>query len=446
LKFIRIVLFFRRWCKIGLRVLFFGIMIGCDSGATDVGIEGFNSGGAAGTPHIDTLYADAISDYKSFMDSVSTGSADRLYLGSVDGCDFKIVMRFVFPSDVDSVVVTSAHLRMTSTASYGSGGSFTAAVHPVQKKWSEADLRWSRFDDRVDTAITYAQATITNAPAAGTVFSFPIPKDTVQHWIYATTDTNRHNYGIMIDVPAGAAFAQQFYSANNTINGQPDTTIAPRLVLTYQQLVSGQIVDKQLSVSPVTLTSATGGSTYTGGDHGYLYRDRNAQPANTITVGSGVVYHALLRFNTTKLPPSATVSNAVLVMKVDPAHSYNYTASTDSIALQAIRVETLPAKWAAGEIAINATDYAILKSSGLFHDHLTDHIKGTDDTLRLTLGGQMQAWVIRPSTNTGFELFNGNELNGDFKKFYRVRFFNDPVGDRDRSPKIVIYYTLPPSN
>jgi hypothetical protein len=439
-------LFFLNVQAVCVFVLFISGMIGCDGGATDVGIEGFNSSGASGTLHTDTLYAEAISDSKSFMDSVSTGSTNRLYLGSVDGYDFKIVMKFVFPSDVDSVTVTGAQLVMTSSASYGSGGSLTARFHPVTRAWNVSDLRWSRFDDRVDTTTTYAQATITKAPATGTVFTFNIPVDTVQHWIYATTDTNRHNYGFVIDAPVGAGFAQQFYSANNTVGGQPDTTIVPRLKFTYIQIVNGQPVSKQLFIAPVTINTATGGSTYSGGDHGYLYRDRNPQPSHTITVGGGVVYHALLRFNVANIPASATISNAVLVMKVDPAYSYNYTANTDSIAIQAVRVETLPVDWNAGGLILNTADLASLSTSGLPHDHLTDNIKGTDDTLHLTIGTQMQTWVNRSSTNTGLELFSGNEHNGDFSKLYRVRFINDPVADRDHSPKIILFYTKPPNN
>jgi hypothetical protein len=196
----------------------------------------------------------------------------------------------------------------------------------------------------------------------------------------------------------------------------------------------------------VTISTSTGGVSYSGGEHGYVYRDRSPQPGNTITVGGGVIYHALLNFNTDRLPASATVSNAVLLMRVDPAGSYHYNANTDSIALQAARVETSPAQWKAGDLTLNATDYFNLRVGGLPHDHLTDNIKRTDDTLRLTIGAQLQSWVTKPASNYGLEIFSGGELSGNFRNLYRVRFINDPAGDRDRSPKIIIYFTLPPSN
>lgn len=429
-----------------LFVFAYSLPTGCDSGDTDIGIEGFNSHGAAGTLHTDTLYADAITNYTSLMDSISTGGSDRLYLGSVDDYDFKIVMFFVFPSEIESVHVTGAQLKLTSTASYGSGGSFTAAIHPVQKSWNVGDLRWNRFDGAVDTSVIISQVSIANTPAAGTVFSFSDSalKDTVQNWIYAIRDTNRHNYGIMIDVPLGAGFVQQFYSGNNTSGaGVPDTAIVPRLEFSYTRVVNGEVNTGTLSITPVTLSNSFGGNSYFGGSHGYLYRDRNPQASNSLTVGSGVVYHALLKFNTDSIPASATINNAVLVMHLDPAGNYFYNANTDSVALQGIRVETQPADWKAGELTINGNDFSGILNSASYRSRLTDHIKGTDDTLRMSIGTQLQGWIGRPAGNAGLELFNADELSGNFRRLYRVRFINNP-GDRDHSPKIIVYYTLPP--
>lgn len=421
------------------------LFIACDDAPSDVGLEGFDRDGATGEIKKDTLYVDDITNYTSFMDSVVTSGTNRLYLGSVDQYDFRILMRFFFANVDDSIRVTSAALEFVSSASYGSGGSFQANVHSITRDWSASDLKWDRFQEGRDYGASYTQTMITNTNSAGTLFSIPFPIDTVQNWVYATTDTNRHNYGIMVDFPEGSAgFVQQFYSGQSLKSADiehPESSTAPRLTFVYQKIDrdNGNITVDTIFIAPVIKT-LDDGNNYTGGIHGYIYRDRSPQPSNVLTLGNGVVYHPMMRFDVGKIPATATISNAILIMRTDPAGNYNYTAG-DSLEVQMTRVESSPDEWVPGNIEINATDYNLLLGSGTFRDRLTDNLN--NDTIRLDITLQFQRWVVEPENNFGLQLINEDEFKGDFSRIYRTRIYYNS-SDRENSPKIVIYYTLPP--
>lgn len=423
-----------------LTILFFGIA-GCeDDGPNAVGLSGIDTGQLAGNIKTDTLYINDIERDTSYMDTVGTSSSDRLYLGSIDNYDFQIAMRFTMPSEIESVTVTSAKLQLVTSASYGPAGTFTANVRTIRKEWTAGDLRWNRLTGAGDNGDIIAQATITNTPESGTFITINMPRDTIQHWVWAIKDTNRAkmNTGIIIEF-SGANFVQQFYSANNVLStGALDTNLVPRLDVAYQKFdpqTQTTTVD-HIPVVPVNLTSGI----YNQGFSGYIYRDRAPQSPNTLTVGGGVPYHALLKFNTSKIPSNATISLAKLIMKLDASGNYQYS-SGDSLLLQALRVLSLD--WVSGSLSNNQTDITYINPLSRFRSRLTDNLR--NDSLTFNITHQLQDWATFPSRNFGVQIAHGDEVRGNFRSLYRVRFIRN-ISDRENSPKIIIFYTSPPEN
>ncbi len=426
--------------SIAILVLLFGLAACDDDGASDVGLGGIETGELSGNLKTDTLYVEDLARDTAFMDSVTTGQSDRWYLGSVDNYDFRIVMKFTIPTEIESVSVTSAKLKLITSGAYGASGSFTANVYAMKKNWTLEDLRWDRLTGAGDYGDLIAQTTISYTAEAGQFVTIDMPKDTVQHWIWSLNDTNRSklNNGIMIDF-SGAAFAQQFYGAYNlNAYGIPDTNIVPRLDITYQKF---DPKNQQLTIDHVNLTPVnTANGYYSQGISGYIYRDRAPQSAQALTVGGGVPYHSLLYFNTGKIPSTATINLAKLVMKLDPAGNYMYTPG-DSLLLQSLRVSSLD--WKAGSMSTLSFDQSFVNVLSRYRKRLTDNVR--DDSLTFNITRQFQEWTTFPSQNHGLQISHADEVFGNFRRLYRVRLIRDAL-DRENSPKIIVFYTLPPEN
>ena len=414
---------------------------GCeDDGANAIGLAGIDTGELAGNIRTDTLSVDDIVRDTSFMDSTGTSSSDRLYLGSIDNYDFSIAMRFTMPAEIESVIVTSAKLQFITSASYGPAGTFTANVRAIKKVWTTDDLKWNRLTGAGDHGDIIAQATITNTPTSGTFITINLPKDTVQNWVWAINDTNRSkiNNGIIIEF-SGANFVQQFYGASVlTALGNLDTNVVPRLDIVYTKFdpVKLEVTQGHLPVVPINLPSGI----YNQGFSGYIFQDRAPQPPNTLTVGGGLPYHSLIQFSTAKIPTNATINLATLVMKLDPVYNYQFSTG-DSLLLQALRVQS--SDWVSGTLVPQRIDVLYIDPLSRFRNRLTDNLD--DDSLKFNITRQMQDWVTFPSQNYGLQISHGDEVRGNFRKLYRARFINNPL-DREHSPKIIIYYTLPPEN
>lgn len=425
-------------------VVWCGFGIGCEDGAGGVGIDGFDRIGSSGDFRRDTLYVDDMLNDTSFVDSVVTSDMKKLYLGSVGSYDFKIIMRFTMPADVESATVRSARIEMVPSGNYGTGANLIAAVKSVRKSWSESDLLWTRFDtpDAVgDTIIPFVPVPKANDGGASVGFSLPV--DTVQNWIWALTDTNRKNNGIMIDFVEGADFTQQFYSAQTKgSDNKPDPAKAPRLVVIYDIMDAGSLVTDTLTLYPaVTRAGYLGGSVYAGGQHGYVYRDRSPQASDALIVGSAIPYHGFLRFNMARIPSNATIASASLLMTLDPTGSYFYDP-LDSISVQAVRVTVDPDKWTASQATTSGQDVYDLQTSLAVRARWTDKLH--DDTLQLNITAFVQSWVSSPQGNHGIRLFHGYEVDGD-SRLYRVKFTRDP-SNQGASPRLAIYYTVPPGH
>ncbi len=415
----------------------------CEDGVNDVGIEGFDREGASGTFVRDTLYVSALLNDTSFVDSITTSSARRLYLGSVDQYDFRIVMKFTMSSVVESVQVQQARIEMVPSASYGEGTTLTARIRTLRKNWTESDVLWTRFDPDGDGGPDVWDVPVARSDSGGTLWVWTVPRDTVQQWVYARKDTNRKNFGMIIDFQSGANFVQQFYSAS-VVNSSnvPDPDKAPRLVFSYTKLDGDVVTEDSIKIYPAITRTSTGSQVYDGGRSGYLYRDRAAQPADELWVGGGVVYHSFLYFNAETVPVTSTVTSAQLVMPLDPAGRYRYLPS-DSVHLQAARLTSGPSTWQAGSVTIRSDDAFYLLNNATKRARLTGLI--ANDTLRVTITEQMQEWVSSPSSNYGLRLFGADELSGDFNRLYRVRFKRSNT-DSLGSPQVILQYTRPPDN
>ncbi len=424
--------------------MFFWVLVSCEGRLNDTGIDGLDPDITGGYLNKDTIFTASVTHYRSFMDSVSTGNAMRLYLGQSAGNQFRMIFYFYLPSTYDSVVVKQGvRFQLITSGSYGGSGSFTAGIHPVLRSWDESDVRWDRFAYGRDYGPAFAQFQVSASDTQKSVTTITIPRDTLQNWVWAISDTNRHNYGILIDFPGDAGFVQQFYGCGVTVSASditPDAAFAPQMVFHWQKTDSkGNITQDSTTIYPVTLTS--GFSRYYGGRQGFLYRESNPYPAGELWVGSGIPYHSFLRFATDSIPKGSTINQALLFMRIDTTAAGWVTGKSRT--LQTVRVTTDPEDWSPGKIGLNETDSYLIDFTTDQNRWLTSTLSG--DTVKFNITEQLQSWVSSPSLNKGLQIYSGSELKGDFNDIYRMKIRFNPA-DTERSPKIVIYYTIPPGN
>jgi hypothetical protein len=426
-----------------LLMISFAVLPACEGKLDDTGIDGLDRDVTGGYLKKDTIFANAITNSKSFMDSVSTGNAQRLYLGQTGGNQFRILFYFALPTD-SVVVKEGVRFQMVSAGSYGGSGTFTASIHPVLKNWSEDDVRWNRFASGTDYGPAFAQFQVSSSDTQKSVTTITIPRDTLQQWVWARTDSSRKNYGIMIDFQSDAGFIYQYYGGGVTVSSSditPNAAYAPKLFFNWQKRnPNGVLIEDSTTIYPVTLSS--GLSRFYGGRQGYLYKESSPQLSNQLWVGTGIPYHSFLRFTTDSIPKGSTISQAIMMMRVDTTGIGWVSGKTRKI--QTVRVTTEPGAWNPGGIELNETDSYLVGFDATDQNRwLTSTLSG--DTLKFTITEPFQSWVSYPSSNKGLRIFHGGELKGDFNDVYRLRIINDPA-DAERSPKIIIYYTIPPEN
>ena len=196
-----------------LCLLFILTAVACEDNPSSVGIEGIDASTFSGDILLDTLFADRVTDFTSFVDSTPTGGTQRLYIGQFDSYRFRIVMGFNIPSSLEGTSVVSAQLRLIASESIGSGGSLTVNLHEINKSWNSNLLLWHNFGDG-DIEPTFASFNVNNPMPIGGSSTVGIPPDLVQTWVDALTDTLLTNDGILLDYE-GSDFVQQYYSSNN---------------------------------------------------------------------------------------------------------------------------------------------------------------------------------------------------------------------------------------
>lgn len=420
-------------------------VLSCEGKLDDTGIDGLDPDIIKGTLRKDTVDVRSVTHFGSFMDSVSTGNAQRLYLGKSGGYQFRMIFYFAIPTGLDSVnVKPGVRFRLMSAGSFGGSGVFSASIHPVLREWTENDIRWDRFEPGRDYGPAFGQFQVSGSDTQKSVTTITIPRDTVQHWVWAKTDTTRKNFGLLIDFPGDANFIQQYYGGGVTVSSggvTPDAGVVPMMIFHWQKTNStGDIIQDSATITPVTLIS--GLSRFSGGRQGYLYRESVPGPGNQLWVGSGIPYHSFIRFASDSIPKGSTISQAIMTMRIDTTEAGWVTGASRT--LQTVRVTTNPADWKSGGIGLNETDsYLIGFESTDQYRWLTGKVKG--DTVSFNVTQQLQSWVTNSSSNNGLQIFHTNELTGNFNDIYRMKIRLDST-DPERSPKIVVYYTLPPVN
>ena len=386
----------------------------CSDDNSSIGIEGIDASNAVGELLTDTLFANSISSKKSFVDSITTAGSDRLYLGSMDSYDFRMIMRFAFGTLFTNATVQSCKLKMFGSNSYGTG-MISASVHEIERSWTSTNVRWSEFSDNSFSA-AIATFDLTAPLAEGDVFELDFPVATVQQWVDALSDTGAVNNGALFDFST-SGLVQQFFSAD-IATAASDFKFVPRLVVSY--------LDENSIVRTDSIIPSSA-----GGIDGYLYRDRSPRPDSELNIGSGVVYHSFLRFNTASLSERATINKAELILHANEAGSYLYQF-TDSIAFQAIRTITVPTEWMPGKVVLSLVDLARPAGGEL-----------EAGVLRIPITAYFQTWTNDAADNFGFRVFQSGELINNFREIYRVNFHTS-TSDLNLAPMIVVYYTLPP--
>lgn len=412
-------MFFVNFCF----MIFLGVNFGCSDDPDDI------NGGVINTGQLktDTLYVSDIKNYRSILDSVTTGGGTRYYLGSSGTYDFKIALRFGIPESLDSVIVKSAYLRMVSAATYGAGTSMNLEIQSIQKFWSIDDLLWDRLSTS-DLSAPFNQTAITPTNKDQNLI-VPFNRDTIQKWIVGRTETVQ-NRGILLGF-SNATFIQQFYSGRNlTVSGGLttfDTLHNTSLVVNWERYdrEKNEFESKTTYLIPETVIGLNDND---GGYGGYIYRDRSPQSMNTLTVGGGLPYHALLKFDVSKLPSALTVSFAEMLMTIDQSGNY-LRNSGDTNVIEAYVLDTDTANWLPSKLVRGP----LSNSFDSVHD----------DTLKIQISSIVQSWASRPSNNFGLVLEDHFEHSSNPFQLYRLKFNYDPV-DRERSPKIIIHYTIPP--
>lgn len=144
--------------------------------------------------HSITLNPVADADISSANTGTNYGSSPEVWVGiSSAGKTFKSLLKFNVTSIPATAIVTSAKLRLFSTASSGSG-SMQIAIYKIIANWSESTATWTNFSNL--TNYGGMQLATINAPLANpVVVEWSLPTSLINEW---RDNVPTPNYGLAL--------------------------------------------------------------------------------------------------------------------------------------------------------------------------------------------------------------------------------------------------------
>ena len=332
----------------------------------------------------------------------STGSSTHLLLGQYnEEYTSRILLQFGdFP---DSVIVESAQIILYAQDLLGDSSSisFDAKMYKFDSSWDESDtINWANINPDLSNELS---STNINSISDSVVFN--LDPYIVNQWSDPTLAEG--NYGVWIDCN-GALFIKDFYSRGTsnasqrpslrmiyTKEGQRDTTI---LLATKDAFVLEDFTESKLDT-------------------------------NLLYIGKGIAFHSYLKFDVIDSisDSTATINKAELQLIINRENSFNDAQSV-------VR-----------DLLVKRVTSEPLHSEQIIIDSNSSGYTGTDlvDTMLVDITSLVQVWTSLNSLYPNYGIL--------LQSFYeeeslaRIAFYSSRT-DSIYAPKLIIKYTLPPSN
>jgi len=330
----------------------------------------------------------------SYQLIAKTGKSGNLLLGQFQGYETRILLKFgELP---DTAQVETAQLVLFPHAIYGdtTAAPLPISLHRITETWAEETAVWGDVEGRFESEPLGSFELIPSTSAADT---FTIPASLVQEWI----DHPEQNHGVLLKT-RGSGFIKEYHSREG------DQLNYPRLKLVYTKEGVRDTSDYKAS-----------GDVFIVESQGDLRSDR-------LYVGNGIACRSLLRFDFSTLPEKTLINYASLCLRVDQENTLKRTDYT--FIIQIFRVTT--PDWDPGTIEVDSTSV------------ISQSIK-EGDSLVVNIASFVQKWVsdrLDGWENYGMLLSSKTE-GSDIS---RLAFFSSEA-DIPLSPKLTLYYSLPPS-
>ncbi len=282
--------------------LFLVIMSSCKS---DRAVDGFDlllDSGSLGRVDSTRMLTDSEIGFSDTL--AATGSQSLLSLGSLNGIETRIVMRFGSVSDTLEIAKATLLLNTNTLLSVGRTKSkFDVIVRKVGTSWDEGQVNFDNFsfDTTQVLARSEIKSTVGSSNVADSTFSETVRfefnetgLELVRNWADpASADT----HGILIDFDT-SDFVKDFFSSEGLLN-------RPRLELYLSK--NGAVVDTVLSEP--TADAFLFNRTFEPAQDGLLHVDN--------LFGRQV----MVKFNLDSIPRESTINRANLILHVDEDRS-----------------------------------------------------------------------------------------------------------------------------
>jgi len=353
-----------------------------------------------------TLETDSLPfTFEIIQKSVVKSGLEYFLLGRHNNEEAVGIIKFSgFPDTLANATVISADIVLfPSNYSLGDNSSFGISVHRITSSWSVVSPGNAWVNGPIYNKT--AEGSFSGAIIDTQAVYIPLSTTLVKDWLYYASDVSKANFnqGVTLIAKSNSNCTRLFYSMDN--DDYTDNSKDP-----YLRII------KELNGKRDTLLVAPEEDSY------YAF-SKNFSTSNSddFVMQSGVSYRTKLKFDVSRIPQHAHISNATLTLTLNSAESIIGNNSTDSLGTTAFQYNSAGA--VTGEY--NIIGYPAIENGNKVY------------VINFTLF--VQGWINK-WTNEGMEIFHLGELYSlDQLSFYSNKHF-----DVSKRPKIkVTYLTLP---
>jgi hypothetical protein len=370
---------------------------GCADNPTSLGKNFLPPGDTTGIRIFDS-YTDTMQfTSNNIRKYVNMSGSANLIVGVSGNYNSKALIKFYNLSTAyDSAVVSSAVLQLKydnyffPTAPSDSLGHIAFDIYTVEQNMNYGTVT---VDSISSTSFgTVSQGNYSGSPVDTQTIIIPLNNLLVQNWLAYAADTGHgvKNYGIVLNPNTSSNVLKAFYSGTTSAGLRP----LLKIIATKNGTTDTFSTDETQTVSLITTSF-------------------NPDPG-IFRLQGGVSYIQTLRFTQNKIPSTATINDAQVILTLDSADS-KFSSQT---AYQLIAYY------------ISDTSNGITTESSLYYGSPS----GNQYIIRIIQ--PFQRWV-RGQTNWGLEIVPQNQTyNLDLFTFYNVN-----STDQSKRPRVIVKYT-----
>jgi hypothetical protein len=378
------------------------IINGCADNPSSLGLNFLKPGDTTSVKIFDSRIDSMPITFKNTRKYINTSSSNNLITGQTGSYNSKALIKFTsIDSHHDSATVNSATLTLKyknyyfPISSADSLAQVSFDVFTVQQ-----NINYTNFIVDSVTSTTFgttSQGTYTGTPTADSqAITINLNTSMVKDWLSYAANSNYPvvNNGLVLIPNPSSAVLKAFYSSALSTDIRPTLTI----VATKNGVTDTLITRDGQSVSLVTATLAKG--------------------IESFPIQAGIAYWEIMKFDLSKLPPTATINDVQLYLTLDSANSKFTSQTTQTI------------------IPAYITDTAGLVLEGLPNTYNGNPVSTGSSLYSFRIIYPFQRW-LQGQTNYGIVLRPYNQ-NTNLDLFY---FYNSSASDPNKRPRVVIKYT-----